>query len=609
MSECIPDFEKDVFIQGGDYRSVFVPDVEYCQLVCTLSPRCLMFSYLPGTWIRQNDKYVCYLKDSATDTLPRVSLPGVISGYSLKNCNKELNACWTTVYPEIDMRGTNFNSTKVTSLKQCQTECTNDIHCQFFTYVTDEFHNVELRNFCYFKYSSWGLPTMIQHMHNVISGFSLKFCGSSTYGCQRDLFQNVEFIGKHLTSVFAPDFNMCQKICSFFPNCLFFTFLKKEWQDPSQRYLCHLKTSKSGTPEIITKDHTVSGFSLLTCKSRLSVCPLPLYKDVDFDGTDILMQVVEGEEECQGLCSKITRCQFFTYKPIQSSCVLNKCKCHLKMSSNGSPTGIRHRQGGVSGYSLRLCQSRVISGKIMLNFVGGDESSLGEWPWQVSMHLKLTTRSEQHACGGSIINKQWMVTAAHCVFHFNKPSLWNIYGGFVNLSELNLTTPFFEVEQIIIHSLYDATDISNDIALLKLKRPVLSTDNILPICLPPKENQLVIPDYCWVTGWGYTEETGNSSNFLQKAKLPILSTEQCQTKYLSKKIDNDVVCAGYEHGTIDACKGDSGGPLTCQIDKTWYLIGITSWGEGCARAGKPGVYTRVSSYIDWIHENSLQNFY
>ncbi|XP_063314161.1 plasma kallikrein-like [Pelobates fuscus] len=611
--ECISALEKDVYIKGGDYSSVFAPDVEYCQSVCTFNPRCLMFSYLPGDWARQNEKFACFLKDGAKDKLPKVNLAGAISGHSLKNCNNRINVCRNKMFPGIEMMGTNYNIINATDENQCQEMCTNDIHCQFFSYVTHTFHSVKLRHVCYFKYSSKGMPNKIRLLDNVISGFSLKHCGKSNLGCKRDLFQSAEFSAENLISVIAPDVHICQKICTFYPNCLFFTFLKKEWRTPSQRNLCYLKTSKTGLPNDVTViEDAISGFSLLTCKTSPTVCPLQTFNDMDFLGTDLLVQEVDGENECQQLCSKTTQCQFFTYKPVQSSCTENKCKCYLKMSNNGLPTGILHGKGANSGFSLRLCRNRAITGcgqpvEPENRIVGGEDSSLGEWPWQVSMQLRMPGNVIHHACGGSIISNQWILTAAHCVSDYYQPRAWNIYGGFLKLSNISLTTPKFEIDQIIIHPLYKVAESGYDLALLKLKTPISFTDHVQAICLPPQDNSLVIPNSCWITGWGYTVEDGQAENVLQKAEVPIVPQKECQANYSPEKINDKVICAGYKQGKVDACKGDSGGPIACKVDNTWYLFGITSWGEGCAKARKPGVYTRVTVFANWIEEQIKLN--
>eukprot|EP00079_Xenopus_tropicalis_P009991 XP_002934450.2 PREDICTED: plasma kallikrein [Xenopus tropicalis] len=607
---CISELYQDSYWQGGDLRSVFAPDVEYCQLVCTFSPRCLMFSYLPASWPKENERFACYLKESATNMLPKVTLTGAISGHSLKTCKSKINVCRDKNFHGIDMIGTNYNVTWATNVQQCKEGCTNDIHCQYFTYVTEQFHSAPMRNRCYFKYSAKGMPTRIRLLDNVISGFSLKACGKSSLGCQNDLFQNMELPGETLTRVFAPDVHTCQKICTFYPNCLFFTFYKKESKEPLQRNVCYIRTSTKGIPdEGINKEHTISGFSLLSCKFSPSVCPLTILSDAEFLGDELLVEEVSGEKECQQECTNNIRCQFFTYRPMQSGCSENKCKCHMKISSNGLPTGIRHGNGEISGFSLRLCKIKSVKGcgepiEHANRIVGGTDSVLGEWPWQVSMHLRLTASYKKHACGGSIISNQWIVTAAHCFAMHPLPQMWIIYSGVVKLSNITQSTPFSETEQIIIHPHYTGAGNGTDIALLKLKTPISFNDHQKAICLPPREPTFVLPNSCWITGWGFTEESGSLSNILQKAEVPPISTEECQGNYEQTRIDKKILCAGYKRGKIDSCKGDSGGPLACVVDEIWYLTGITSWGEGCARPGKPGVYTRVSEFTDWIIEHT-----
>ncbi|XP_029442806.1 plasma kallikrein [Rhinatrema bivittatum] len=608
-SECMPEFYKDTFFKGGDISSVFAPDVKYCQTACTYDPRCLFFTYLPADWKKETERFACFLKDSDKGKLPNVTLTGAISGYSLKQCNPKENGCTFELYTGLDMIGTNYNVTTEYSEQKCEEKCTNNIFCQFFTYTTNNFHSVELRNKCYLKYSLKGTPTRIRILDNVVSGFSLKVCGVSKLGCMSDTFQEVEFSGDNITSVFAPDFQTCQKICTFYPNCLFFTFFSKQWNVPEQRYLCFLKTSKTRKPtHPQEKQNAISGFSLLTCKTLRSVCHSPMSTDVEFLGDELDVAFVNGETECQQFCTNTIRCQFFTYMPMKGECRQNQCKCHLRLTSNGFPTGIQHAKGGISGFSKRLCKIKTISGCGQQakgsRITGGSDSSAAEWPWQLSLHIKISTIS-RHVCGGSIINNWWIVTAAHCIQEqFKRSDIWIIYAGISNQTDINETTPFYKVKQIIIHPLYREAEIGHDIALFRLETPIPYNDNQIPICLPSKEFTNSMFSTCWISGWGYTNERGKVVNVLQKAEVPLISNEECQASYVNHRILNLMACAGYEQGGIDACKGDSGGPLVCEYDKIWYLIGITSWGEGCGRPGQPGVYTKVTEFRDWILETT-----
>ncbi|XP_044146605.1 plasma kallikrein [Bufo gargarizans] len=604
--DCVPGLEHDVLLQGGDLSTVFAPDVEYCQMVCTFNPRCLMFTYLTESWPNENERFACFLKDSATLHLQKVLTPGTISGHSLKHCTKKIYVCRDKIFSNLDMIGTTYNISRVSSAEECRERCTNSEHCQFFTYVTEKYHSTQHRNICYFKYSGKGMPTRIRKLSNVMAGFSLKPCGKSSLDCQRDIFQEMEFSGESLTSVIAPSVHMCQKICTFYPNCLFFTYVTKDSAEVNQRNRCYLKTSKTSKPNDVRYiDNVASGFSLLPCKTSLSVCPLPILNDTVFLGTDLHVGEVNGEKDCQQLCTNNIRCQFFTYRPHE--CNQKKCKCHLRMSSNGLPTAIEHGKGGTSGFSLRVCKTKTVGGcgkpvDQESRIVGGSNSSLGEWPWQVSMHLKLS--SNRHVCGGSLISNQWILTAAHCVVQWPLPRYWSIYIGILMLSEITPATPVLYIEQIIVHPDYTDAESGSDIALLKLKTPITFNDYQQAICLPPHRDSFVLPSTCWITGWGYTNEFETTSDVLQKAEVPPKASTECQKSYSAKTISSKVLCAGYKHGQIDSCKGDSGGPLACEVDNTWYLIGITSWGEGCARPDKPGVYTKVTDFTDWIVQHT-----
>ncbi|CAM5141165.1 unnamed protein product, partial [Natator depressus] len=152
-----------------------------------------------------------------------------------------------------------------------------------------------------------------------------------------------------------------------------------------------------------------------------------------------------------------------------------KCKCYLRMSSKGSPIGIVHEKGRISGYTLRLCKRKASTVCVQLRkpddrVVGGTDSFHGEWPWQVSLQVKLSTQT--HLCGGSIISNQRILTAAHCIYNLENPKIWRVYTGILKLSEINEDTPVFKVQEIIIHPQYVIAETGYDIALMKLDKPM-----------------------------------------------------------------------------------------------------------------------------------------
>ncbi|KAJ8944712.1 hypothetical protein NQ318_007925 [Aromia moschata] len=149
----------------------------------------------------------------------------------------------------------------------------------------------------------------------------------------------------------------------------------------------------------------------------------------------------------------------------------------------------------------------------------------------------------------------------------------------------------------------------NDIALLRLNDRVPITPFIKPICLPKKIDNLYVGRTGIAAGWGTLKEEGRPSCILQNVEVPVISNEDCRkTNYSAKMISENMMCAGYPQvGKKDSCQGDSGGPLITKKeddDQRYELIGVVSWGNGCARPGYPGVYTRVTRYLDWILENS-----
>uniref|UniRef100_A0A8D2MXU4 Coagulation factor IX n=1 Tax=Zonotrichia albicollis TaxID=44394 RepID=A0A8D2MXU4_ZONAL len=172
-------------------------------------------------------------------------------------------------------------------------------------------------------------------------------------------------------------------------------------------------------------------------------------------------------------------------------------------------------------------------------------------------------------CGATIINEKWLVTAAHC-----------LKSGFTH----NLTAVFH-----------------NDIALLELDRPLTFNSYVTPVCLGSREftNALLKQGVGTVSGWGRVLFRGRSATTLQVLRVPFVDRPTC-LKSTSTTILQNMFCAGFPSGGRDTCEGDSGGPYTTEIEGTWFLTGITSWGEECALPGKYGIYTRVSKYVKWI---------
>jgi len=235
--------------------------------------------------------------------------------------------------------------------------------------------------------------------------------------------------------------------------------------------------------------------------------------------------------------------------------------------------------------------------------IGGEEAGLTEFPWQVSLRNFLGGIS--HFCGGTILSEKWILTASHCLDGIT-PIQFEIMAGQHNIHLPNLHEEVRRVKMSIIHPNYTWNDKEFDIGLVKLKSPLKFNDFIQPIELnraPEPEAGIL----CEATGWGVTEEGSMFiASTLQKVTVPIVSDQTCIETYAFLMREN-MLCAG-EEGK-DSCSGDSGGPLVCPLGDGGapLLAGVTSWGQGCGRAGKPGVYTEVAYFLDWIEETMAAN--
>ncbi|CAJ1086875.1 LOW QUALITY PROTEIN: coagulation factor VII-like [Xyrichtys novacula] len=232
--------------------------------------------------------------------------------------------------------------------------------------------------------------------------------------------------------------------------------------------------------------------------------------------------------------------------------------------------------------------------------VGGTECPKGECPWQV-----LLVHKGKGFCGGVIYKPTWILTASHCMDDTDVQFL-QVVAGEHNTAVNEGTEQTIQVAEIIMHENYVKSTADSDIALLRLASPIVYNTYAVPVCMPTRpqaERELWAVHLHTVSGWGRRGENGPTSTLLRRLKVPRIRTQQCVEDSGVVLTDN-MFCAGYIEGRQDSCKGDSGGPLVTEYKKTVFLLGIVSWGKGCARPGNYGIYTRVSNYLEWIQNHT-----
>lgn len=250
--------------------------------------------------------------------------------------------------------------------------------------------------------------------------------------------------------------------------------------------------------------------------------------------------------------------------------------------------------------------------------VGGTLATVGEFPWQVA--LMYATNPNPYLgqfCGGSLIDPEWVLTAAHCVFDTGgimTPGEIDVVVGIIKLSSgptTGSTGQRLDVAQIIPHPNYNEITVDSDLALLRLSTPATldSTVGVIGLVEPGNANLANPGVNATISGWGDTTGNDDYPDDLFKVSVPIVSNATCNAPAsYNGDITDNMFCAGLAAGGKDSCQGDSGGPLVVPNGGGWLQAGIVSWGIGCAQPNLYGVYTRVWNFKSWIDSQTGSGF-
>jgi len=252
------------------------------------------------------------------------------------------------------------------------------------------------------------------------------------------------------------------------------------------------------------------------------------------------------------------------------------------------------------------CGKRVAQSSRVVN---GEEATPNSWPWQISLRYRdyPDDGSYGHVCGGSLIEKDWVLTAAHCVEYDPYPTAFKVtVGAHYQEGYPTSVQKTINVTKVIYHPEFSWITAKNDVALLKLAKPITPSDKVNTVCLPESGRDQISPGTnCFITGWGKTIGGGSGAEVLQQAVLPVADHKTCREKMkvVRKVHKGPMLCAGGQGK--GGCQGDSGGPLVCEENGKWVLRGVVSWGNDMCITEYFTVFARVSHYLKWIETNKM----
>ncbi|VDO96836.1 unnamed protein product [Soboliphyme baturini] len=268
-----------------------------------------------------------------------------------------------------------------------------------------------------------------------------------------------------------------------------------------------------------------------------------------------------------------------------------------------SPVNPLNPACGIPKVQPHMKNNDILKGKFRI--VNGTEAIPHSLPWQVAVK-----RTGSYICTGVLVDAVTVITAAHCVsidIGEKKHVIpidakeFSVELG-VHSFKTNAGVQRRGLKALRVYEEFDFEESVGDMAILHLSSPIIFTNDVMPVCLPKDKQDVFVGEKCIVAGWGLDSEYGKKSDVLMQLVVPVLDPKLCTSKdsYGKEVKPEYMICAGYMEGYRDSCQGDSGGPLLCRKDERWFTQGVVSFGSGCARKNKPGVYTRLARFRPWI---------
>ncbi|EDO33459.1 predicted protein, partial [Nematostella vectensis] len=235
--------------------------------------------------------------------------------------------------------------------------------------------------------------------------------------------------------------------------------------------------------------------------------------------------------------------------------------------------------------------------------INGVDATAHAWPWQISLRMMSKKGDDYHFCGGSLIDSEWVLTAAHCVAGIRNPRRYSVYVGAHELDGTTQVEEKISISKIYSHEKYSSSLLTSDVALIKLSKAVSLSKHVNTVCLPSglSSDEAPAGSKCFITGWGRMVAGGSGANTLQQADLLVASHSDCQARmgYMLSVDKATMICAGSQGK--GGCQGDSGGPFVCEEGGKWVLRGAVSWGHVNCLTDHYTVFARVNSFISWIN--------